>query len=114
MRLPLRLLPLSLSIAACLPGTALAASDKPLNWALCPVEDAVPLFPDAQPPTGSAGDREGLPTDIRGDQTVGVDQHPFLFHAGGVGRPRHFAERLHWAFLFAMNRPLIRATKRAQ
>ena len=74
MRPAFRLLPLPLCIVLSL--AAQADDDIPVNWALCPVEDAVPLFPDAQPPTGSAGDREGLPTDIRGDQTVGVDGGP--------------------------------------
>ena len=71
MRPAFRLLPLPLCIVLSL--AARADDDIPVSWALCPVEDAVPLFPDAQPPTGTAGDREGLPTDIRGDQTVGVD-----------------------------------------
>src|SRR5690606_15832380 len=45
----------------------------PVDWSLCPIEDAVPLFPDAQPPVGDPADRENLPTAIQGDQTVGID-----------------------------------------
>ena len=70
-RAAFRLLPLPLCIALSL--AAHADDDIPVNWALCPVEDAVPLFPDAQAPVGSVEDRENLPTDIQGDQTLGVD-----------------------------------------
>ncbi len=66
-----RLLPLPLCIALSL--AAHADDDIPVDWSMCPVEDAVPLFPDAQPPVGNAADRENLPTDIQGDQTMGVD-----------------------------------------
>ena len=71
MRPALRLLPLPICIALSL--AAHADDDIPVDWSLCPVEDAVPLFPDAQPPVGNAADRENLPTDIQGDQTVGMD-----------------------------------------
>ena len=71
MRPALRLLPLPICIALSL--AAHADDDMPVDWSLCPIEDAVPLFPDAQPPVGSPADRETLPTDIQGDQTVGVD-----------------------------------------
>ena len=70
MRPALRLLPLPICIALSL--AAHADDDMPVDWSLCPVEDAVPLFPDAQPPVGDIADRENLPTDIQGDQTVGV------------------------------------------
>ncbi len=66
-----RLLPLPLCIALSL--AAHADDDIPVDWSMCPVEDAVPLFPDAQPPVGDIADRESLPTDIQGDQTMGVD-----------------------------------------
>ena len=77
MRLPLRLLPLSLSIAACLPGTALAASDKPLNWALCPAGDIIPPFEGA-PPAAQPGDpaRDQQPTVIEGDKQEGTRTTP--------------------------------------
>ena len=45
-RRSLRLLPLPLLIAACLP--AWADDDMPPNWSQCPVQDAVPAFPEAQ------------------------------------------------------------------
>ncbi|KLI99640.1 organic solvent tolerance protein [Luteimonas sp. FCS-9] len=41
-------------------------------WALCPIEDAVPAFADAQAPVGSVEDRENQPTDIDGDQFEGL------------------------------------------
>src|SRR5690606_23893386 len=70
-RAAFRLLPLPLCIALSL--AAHADDDIPVNWALCPVEDAVPLFPDAQAPVGNVEDRENLPTDIQCDQTLSVD-----------------------------------------
>jgi len=66
-----RLLPLPICIAMSL--AAHADDDIPVDWSLCPVEDAVPLFPDAQPPVGAPADRDSLPTDIQGDQTIGMD-----------------------------------------
>ena len=66
-----RLLPLPLCIALSL--AAHADDDIPVDWSLCPIEDAVPLFPDAQPPVGNPQGRENLPTDIQGDETLGVD-----------------------------------------
>ena len=42
MRPALRLLPLPFTIALCLP--AFAADDKPDNWDLCPIHDAIPSF----------------------------------------------------------------------
>jgi len=70
-RAAFRLLPLPLCIALSL--AAHADDDIPVDWSLCPVEDAVPLFPDAQPPVGNTQARENLPTDIQGDETLGVD-----------------------------------------
>jgi len=40
---------------------------------MCPVEDAVPAFADAPPATGSANERDSLPTDIDGDSVEGID-----------------------------------------
>ncbi len=65
----LRLLPLPLCIAFSL--TALA-DERPGMWRLCPLEDAVPEFPDAPPPSGTAADRDQYPTDIEGDELSGV------------------------------------------
>lgn len=65
----LRLLPLPLCIAFSL--TALA-DERPGMWRLCPLEDAVPEFPDAPPPIGTAADRDQYPTDIEGDELSGV------------------------------------------
>jgi len=72
----LRLLPLSLCIALCLP--ARAGDDFPQKWQLCPIGDVVPPFTEA----GLAP--EGLniaplgqsPTDIEGDLLSGTDDNP--------------------------------------
>ena len=44
MRRALRLLPLPLGIAICLPALA---DEKPVNWNLCPATDVLPAFDDA-------------------------------------------------------------------
>nr|WP_257644168.1 LPS-assembly protein LptD [Luteimonas salinisoli] len=62
-------MPLPLCIALSLNALA---EERPEDWRLCPLEDAVPEFPDAPPPVGSAGDRQDQPTDIDGDQLAGV------------------------------------------
>lgn len=75
MRPALRLLPLPFCIAcslATLPAT-LQAQDREPDFGLCPVEDAVPVFTDAQAPVGSPEAREQQPTDITGDALQGVD-----------------------------------------
>ncbi|WP_028919150.1 LPS assembly protein LptD [Pseudoxanthomonas suwonensis] len=79
MRSPLRLLPLSLSIAACLPVAAFAADDKPLSWALCPAGDIIPPFEGAPPPA-QPGDpaREEQPTIIEGDEQSGTRATPLI------------------------------------
>ncbi|WP_024870300.1 LPS assembly protein LptD [Pseudoxanthomonas suwonensis] len=79
MRSPLRLLPLSLSIAACLPVAAFAADDKPLSWALCPAGDIIPPFEGAPPPA-QPGDpaREQQPTIIEGDEQSGTRATPLI------------------------------------
>ena len=66
----LRLLPLPLFIAVSL--NAAAYDERPGMWRLCPLEDAVPVFPDAPPPVGTAADRDQHPTDIEGDALSGV------------------------------------------
>ncbi|CAN5643939.1 LPS-assembly protein LptD [soil metagenome] len=85
MRPVLHLLPLPLCIACALAAPPLAAQsgDKPPNYALCPVEDAVPAFPDAPVPSGAAADREDQPTDIAGDIFDGVDGET-LNYSGNV------------------------------
>nr|WP_081760163.1 LPS assembly protein LptD [Pseudoxanthomonas suwonensis] len=79
LRSPLRLLPLSLSIAACLPVAAFAADDKPLSWALCPAGDIIPPFEGAPPPA-QPGDpaREQQPTIIEGDEQSGTRATPLI------------------------------------
>ena len=70
MRPVFRLLPLPLCIALSL--TAHADDDRPENWSLCPVEDAVPAFADAPPPVGTPEDRALQETDLACDSTEGV------------------------------------------
>ena len=78
-RVSLRLLPLSLSIAACLPGVAMADDDKPLNWALCPAGDVIAPFEGA-PPAARPGDpaRDDQPTVIEGDSQSGTRTMPLI------------------------------------
>lgn len=73
MRFPLRLLPLPLAIAVCLPA---AAEDKPLSWALCPAGDIVPPFDDAPPAAAGAVARDQQPTEIEGDSLSGTQTTP--------------------------------------
>lgn len=72
MRLSPRLLPLPFCIALSL--SAQAADDPPVNYALCPVGNAVPLFAEApDQPVGAAPQRATQPTDIEGDIFEGKD-----------------------------------------
>lgn len=71
MRPALRLLPLPFCIAISLSAHA-DETLRPNYWALCPIEDAVPAFADAQAPVGRVEDRENQPTDIDGDQFDGL------------------------------------------
>ncbi|MFA1726656.1 LPS-assembly protein LptD [Xanthomonas nasturtii] len=74
MRRALRLLPLPLSIAICLPAMA---ADKPLNWGLCPAVDPLPGFDGAPAADAKAAEmRQQLPTDIEGDQLSGTSTIP--------------------------------------
>jgi LPS-assembly protein len=68
------LLPLPLCIAFSL--SAHAAEDRPEDWSQCPINDAVPAFPDAQQPVGKPEIRTELPTDIAGDVVTGTDTKP--------------------------------------
>ena len=74
MRHPLRLLPLTLAIAVCLPALA---DEKPLNWNLCPPGDVLPPFEGA-PPAAAPGApaRNEQPTDIEGDELSGTETRP--------------------------------------
>jgi len=78
-RRALRLLPLPLSIAVCLPAMA---DDKPLNWGLCPATEVIPAFTDAPTPVpgqdaaAASAQREQQPTDIEGDQLLGTTTVP--------------------------------------
>ena len=74
MRRTLRLLPLPLCIGLSL--AAHGAENRPDDWRLCPIQDAVPAFSDAQQPTGSAATRIQQPTDIEGDQLAGTESNP--------------------------------------
>ncbi|WP_246064618.1 LPS assembly protein LptD [Pseudoluteimonas lycopersici] len=78
MRRSLRLLPLSLLIAACLP--AWADDDMQPNWGLCPVGDAVPAFPETQPAPAPATDAQATDTGAANaglvDANAGATQAP--------------------------------------
>ncbi len=90
MRPALRLLPLPFSIALCLP--ALAADEKPENWALCPIQDVIPAFGGApQPAFGSTPQaareqRAEQPTSIEGDALGGTETN--LEYQGNVALSR--------------------------
>ena len=81
MRRALRLLPIPFSIALALPAMA-ADEGKPDNWGLCPIGDAVPVFPGAPPPaTGLTGEqarekRAQENTNIEGDMLSGTENNP--------------------------------------
>ncbi|MES2857798.1 MAG: LPS assembly protein LptD [Pseudomonadota bacterium] len=71
----LRLLPLPLCIALSL--NAHAADDTPPNWGLCPVEELVKPFADAQSvPEGINIDNANEATDIEGDMLSGTEENP--------------------------------------
>jgi LPS-assembly protein len=73
-RKALRLLPLPVLIAVSL--AAHADDDRPEDWRLCPVVDAIPAFADAQNPTGITSTRVEQPTDISGDTLAGTEDNP--------------------------------------
>ena len=70
MRPVFRLLPLPLCIAFSL--AAQAEDDHPQTWALCPLVDAVPAYPTAPEPTGTADDRDSQETKVSGDSVEGT------------------------------------------
>ncbi|WP_083491287.1 LPS-assembly protein LptD [Stenotrophomonas terrae] len=73
-RRALRLLPLPLGIAICLPAWA---DEKPMNWGLCPATDTLPAFDEAPPADPvAAANREQLPTDIEGNELTGTSTIP--------------------------------------
>ncbi|MEO6227514.1 MAG: LPS assembly protein LptD [Thermomonas sp.] len=75
MRPSLRLLPLPLCIAFSL--QAHAADDMRPNWGLCPVQDVVKPFADAQTlPDGLKIDSANAATDIEGDALSGTEENP--------------------------------------
>lgn len=73
-RRAIRLLPLPLGIAICLPAWA---DEKPVNWGLCPATDTLPAFaeaPKADP--AAAANRDQLPTNIEGNELTGTSTVP--------------------------------------
>ena len=81
------LLPLPLCIALSLP--AHAADDREPDWGLCPVDDAVPAFADADARTEQVSPelRAQLPTDITGD-TLGATEGESTTFSGNVALTR--------------------------
>ncbi len=73
-RTAFRLLPLPFCIAVSL--AAQAADDRPQDWRLCPIQDAVPAFEDAQAPASTPRDRANQPTEIGGDHLGGTADNP--------------------------------------
>lgn len=78
------LLPLPFFIALSLPAMA---DDPPPNFALCPVEDAVPVFDQARAQVAPVPDPTQLPTDIDSDTFGGVDGQTSTFQ-GNVALTR--------------------------
>ncbi|RZA27620.1 MAG: LPS-assembly protein LptD, partial [Lysobacteraceae bacterium] len=77
MRPVLRLLPLPFAIALSLPALA---DDKPINWDLCPIHDAIPSFDpatEARPGEGAKvrAERAAQSTAIEGDLLTGTDDN---------------------------------------
>ena len=97
MRLSLRLLPLPLCIALSL--QAYAADDMRPNWGLCPVQDVVKPFADAQTvPEGVKIDNTNEATDIEGDALSGTEENPVFNGNVTLRRGDQFmgAERLNY------------------
>ena len=97
MRPSLRLLPLPLCIALSL--QAYAADDMPPNWGLCPVQDVVKPFADAQTvPEGVKIDNTKEATDIEGDALSGTEENPVFNGNVTLRRGDQFmgAERLNY------------------
>lgn len=74
-RLVLRVLPLPLCIAMAMTAEA---RDRPQNWALCPLVDAVPAFGETGPQL-SSDERAQLQTDIDGDAITGTEGESTTF-----------------------------------
>ena len=63
------------------------ASEKPVNWNLCPATDVLPAFDDApKADPAAAATRDQLPTDIEGDQLSGTSTIPL--YKGNVALKR--------------------------
>ena len=74
-----RLAPLALCIALSLSAQARAQDmeDMPVEFELCPIVDAVPMFENVPEQSGIfMGDRAAAPTDIEGDMLSGTDVAP--------------------------------------
>lgn len=82
MRSAFRLLPLPFAIALAMP--AWADDEKPVSWALCPVQDAIPAFPGAPPPVppdqqkAERAERVGADTNISSDSSLGTAERGLL------------------------------------
>ncbi len=78
------LLPLPFFIALSLPAMA---DDPPPSFALCPVEDAVPVFDATAAKIAPVADPSQLATDIEGDAVTGVEGQSTTF-SGNVALTR--------------------------
>ena len=71
-----RLLPLPACIVLSMAASAAhAADDRPQDWKLCPVQDAIPAFSDARTSIAATGVRTDQPTDIEGDTLTGPEEN---------------------------------------
>ena len=87
MRTVIRLLPLAVAITFCI--SAHAEEEKPEDWSLCPIDNAVPVFSPEQAsgPAITPEQRAQLPTDIEGDSLEGVSGQNYNY-SGNVALTR--------------------------
>src|SRR3546814_17320322 len=53
-----------------------ADDERPEDWKLCPVQDAIPAFANTGQSGGVGGTRVDQPTNIAGDQLSGTESAP--------------------------------------
>src|SRR3546814_10167535 len=53
-----------------------ADDERPEDWKLCPVQDAIPAFANTGQSGGVGGTRVDQPTNIEGDQLSGTESAP--------------------------------------
>src|SRR3546814_18817930 len=63
-------------VPAAAPMLAHADDERPEDWKLCPVQDAIPAFANTGQSGGVGGTRVDQPTNIEGDQLSGTESAP--------------------------------------